>query len=287
MLVEGDMIYEDASLGPARLPIGEVNQVLTVVSGKPTWAAATGGSGTQGATGTQGPSGGVQGAQGTQGAVGTGGTQGATGTGTQGTTGNQGATGTGTQGITGAGTQGVTGTQGVQGPTGGVQGTQGSTGVGTQGGTGGTGTQGATGTQGTTGTGSQGTTGTQGASGGGTTVGSMVTHGCCGTGTNTGWNNYTLEAALYGELVINPCNSWKIRIASVGGTGIHIQSAALIQTARHSLVAQATTPITFNGGSLPYGTAYTGHSTTNPFYLDSDTISAAIDQAHDWYFMIY
>src|ERR1019366_6231879 len=179
MLAEGDMIYEDASLGPARLPIGEVNQVLTVVSGKPTSAAATGGSGTQGATGTQGPSGGVQGAQGTQGAVGTGGTQGATGTGTQGTTGNQGATGTGTQGITGAGTQGVTGTQGVQGPTGGVQGTQGSTGVGTQGGTG---------AQGTTGTGTQGTVGSQGASGGGTTVGSMVTHGCCGTGTNTGWN---------------------------------------------------------------------------------------------------
>src|ERR1019366_7378797 len=113
MLVEGDMIYEDASLGPARLPIGQVNQVLTVVSGKPTWTAATGGSGTQGGTGT------------------------------------------GTRGGTGAGTQGVTGTQGVQGPTGGVQGTQG-------------------------------TTGTQGASGGSTTVGSMVTHGCCGIGTNTG-----------------------------------------------------------------------------------------------------
>jgi hypothetical protein len=44
MTAEGDMIYEDASLGPMRLPIGTSGQVLTVVSGLPAWAAAGGGS---------------------------------------------------------------------------------------------------------------------------------------------------------------------------------------------------------------------------------------------------
>src|SRR5208337_772389 len=39
MLAEGDMIYEDPSLGPARLPIGTSGEVLTVVNGIPSWAA--------------------------------------------------------------------------------------------------------------------------------------------------------------------------------------------------------------------------------------------------------
>jgi hypothetical protein len=39
MDASGDMIYEDPSLGPARLPIGTSGEVLTVVNGIPTWAA--------------------------------------------------------------------------------------------------------------------------------------------------------------------------------------------------------------------------------------------------------
>jgi hypothetical protein len=39
MLASGDMIYEDPSLGAARLPIGTSGEVLTVVDGIPTWAA--------------------------------------------------------------------------------------------------------------------------------------------------------------------------------------------------------------------------------------------------------
>ena len=200
MTAHGDIIYEDASLGPINLPIGVSGYVLTVVAGQPSWAASSSAS--------------------------------------------------------------LAGDSDVQlsSPANGDVLTYVT---------------------------ADGKWENKPATGGGIVAGTMVTHGCCGTGTNTGWANFTLEAALYGELVINPCASWKIRIAAPGGTGIHIQSAALIKTARHSLVALATTPITFNGGSLPYGVAFSGSSTTNPFYLDSDTISAAIDQAHDWYFMIY
>ena len=39
MLDAGDLIYEDSSLGPARLPIGTSGEVLTVVGGLPVWAA--------------------------------------------------------------------------------------------------------------------------------------------------------------------------------------------------------------------------------------------------------
>jgi hypothetical protein len=39
----GDILYEETGGVGARLPIGSANQVLTVVSGKPAWAAAAGG----------------------------------------------------------------------------------------------------------------------------------------------------------------------------------------------------------------------------------------------------
>jgi len=41
MLDAGDLIYEDSSLGPARLPIGTSGEVLTVVGGLPVWAAGS------------------------------------------------------------------------------------------------------------------------------------------------------------------------------------------------------------------------------------------------------
>src|ERR1019366_280778 len=43
MSVHGDLIYEDASLGPARLGIGSSGQVLTVSGGQPAWENASGG----------------------------------------------------------------------------------------------------------------------------------------------------------------------------------------------------------------------------------------------------
>jgi hypothetical protein len=45
MTTQGDIIYEDASLGPAALPIGTPGQVLTVVGSQPAWAAGGGGGG--------------------------------------------------------------------------------------------------------------------------------------------------------------------------------------------------------------------------------------------------
>ena len=44
MTASGDMVYEDSSLGPTRLPIGTTGQVLTVVAGLPAWAASGGSS---------------------------------------------------------------------------------------------------------------------------------------------------------------------------------------------------------------------------------------------------
>ena len=43
MTASGDMIYEDPSLGPMRLPIGAEGYVMTVVSGLPAWTAGGGG----------------------------------------------------------------------------------------------------------------------------------------------------------------------------------------------------------------------------------------------------
>ena len=43
LTTEGDLLYEDATPANARLPIGSNGQVLTVVSGLPAWAAASGG----------------------------------------------------------------------------------------------------------------------------------------------------------------------------------------------------------------------------------------------------
>src|SRR5208337_2361187 len=43
MSANGDMIYENASLGAARIPIGTTGQVLTVVAGEPAWATASSG----------------------------------------------------------------------------------------------------------------------------------------------------------------------------------------------------------------------------------------------------
>ncbi len=40
LTTEGDMLYENASLGKMRLPIGATGQVLTVASGLPSWANA-------------------------------------------------------------------------------------------------------------------------------------------------------------------------------------------------------------------------------------------------------
>lgn len=45
MTTEGDMIYENATPAPARLPAGTNGYVLTMVAGVPAWAAASGGGG--------------------------------------------------------------------------------------------------------------------------------------------------------------------------------------------------------------------------------------------------
>jgi hypothetical protein len=42
MTTTGDMIYENSTPGPARLPIGSTGQVLTVVSGLPAWSGVVG-----------------------------------------------------------------------------------------------------------------------------------------------------------------------------------------------------------------------------------------------------
>ena len=40
LTTEGDMLYENASLGKMRLPIGKTNQILSITGGLPAWAYA-------------------------------------------------------------------------------------------------------------------------------------------------------------------------------------------------------------------------------------------------------
>lgn len=130
---------------------------------------------------------------------------------------------------------------------------------------------------------------TPGGGGGGGSLkpGTLVTPGTRGTGTNPNWANWTIEACIFAELVVNPTDSWKIRISAIGGTGISLHQTALIKTARGSLVAAEVIPITWNGGGASYAVAFSGVSASNPFYLDSDVMSQQLNDLFDWYFCIY
>ena len=90
-----------------------------------------------------------------------------------------------------------------------------------------------------------------------------------------------------GGNVLFPTTSFQIRLAAIGGTGISINNAVLVSCYPGTTTVLTSTNITFNGGSLPYAVAFSGASDTNPFYLTSDVIAAAIDQEHDWYFYVY
>ena len=117
--------------------------------------------------------------------------------------------------------------------------------------------------------------------------GTPVTLGCRGYGTDANWANYTLTTSIAAEMVLNPVSNFTIRISAIGGTGISIHNCVVARTARGSKTVLDLTSITFNGGSLPYATAFSGISATNPFYLESDLVSLVIDDLHDYYFFIY
>ena len=130
-----------------------------------------------------------------------------------------------------------------------------------------------------------------GGGGGGIPAGTPLTIGVRGTGSNPGWSNYTFWTGIFGEFVLQPsATKFKIRLSAIGGTGISIASAYLVATARGGstvLASPAPLQITFNSGSAAYATPFSGASATNPFYLDSDAMTASIDCEHDWYIYIY
>lgn len=126
--------------------------------------------------------------------------------------------------------------------------------------------------------------------GGSVPAGSLLTTGIRGSSSNSGWSSYSMWCGIYGESILVPATKFKIRISAIGGTGISLNAAALVATDRGSttvLASPAPVPITWNGGSASYATAFSGASATNPFYLDSDAITATIDTEHDWYVYIY
>jgi len=96
-----------------------------------------------------------------------------------------------------------------------------------------------------------------------------------------------MTTSIAAEMVLNPVSQCTVKISAIGGTGISIKNAVALVTARGGKTVLSSTNITFNGGSLPYAVAFSGISATNPFYLQSDTVSLAIGTSHDYYFSIY
>jgi hypothetical protein len=123
---------------------------------------------------------------------------------------------------------------------------------------------------------------------GGLPAGTQMTFGIPGgTAPDTAWGNYTLWSVMPGGNCIFPSSSFQIRLTLCGGTGIHIENAVLVSTHPGQTTVLTSTPITFGGGQMPYGVAFSGAGVTNPYFLTSDVITAPIDQFHDWYFYVY
>ncbi len=117
--------------------------------------------------------------------------------------------------------------------------------------------------------------------------GTAVLPGVRGTGTDNNWAGYTMATALFSELIINPVSKFTVTFSSIGGTGVSIANCVFLKTSRSNSTVLSSTPITFNGGHLPYAVAYSGFSATNPYYLVSDVVNVAIDNQHDYYIYMY
>ena len=103
---------------------------------------------------------------------------------------------------------------------------------------------------------------------------------------SSGWSNYTAWCKL-GHFMLAPNSSWKFRLAFTGGTGVHIASSYVITCAKNTLVPTASTTVLFSGsGSLNQSFGGTA-STSNPFYLDCDTIALSLSNDNDYYISVY
>jgi hypothetical protein len=130
---------------------------------------------------------------------------------------------------------------------------------------------------------------TAGGGGGAPAGGAIITGMPLGMFTNnSSWSNYTIYSFMAGCDLLNiPANTWKVVLLFTGGTGAHIAKFNIVRTARYSLVVVDRTQVKF-GGNMPATITWGGSPTAAaPQIQESDAISLALDQNHDYYIEIY
>jgi len=105
---------------------------------------------------------------------------------------------------------------------------------------------------------------------------------------NAGWNNYYVLVMMPAAWILNiPANTWKIVLLFTAGTGCHIDKCNIVRTARFSSTVVDRTVVKF-GGNMPATVTYGGPPTAAaPAVQESDAISLALDQNHDYYIEFY
>ena len=128
-----------------------------------------------------------------------------------------------------------------------------------------------------------------GGGGGGTypVVGTPIIPGNCTYSITGGFNNYTIWGQLCGnKLSILPA-TWKVVIAAMAGTGIHIAAAAVLKMAAGSLIPLSSTTILYGGSATLTQAFGTTPTTTAPAFITSDAIALQLDNSHDYWVGIY
>jgi hypothetical protein len=121
--------------------------------------------------------------------------------------------------------------------------------------------------------------------GGGTypRVGTPIISGPRCSGSTSGFNGYTIWAQLCGNrLRILPA-AWKIVLAAVSGTGIHIAAASVLKTLPMSFSVISNTPVLFGGQTSIAAIFGTTPTATSPAFVTSDTVSLQLDSDHDYW----
>jgi uncharacterized protein (DUF2345 family) len=119
--------------------------------------------------------------------------------------------------------------------------------------------------------------------GSGSAVGTNVWDNRYPPNTNTpAFKNFSLAWLLPASFLKNACNSWRFGFSFCDGTAsVSIGQMQVVQCTAGTTSVISTTAVTIGGSSTP---TLTG---TNSFQQFTDTISLAVSNAYDYYFMLY
>lgn len=98
------------------------------------------------------------------------------------------------------------------------------------------------------------------------------------TGSNAGWQNYTIMAKIAGAALWGSPSQWYVRMSFTAGAAV-IGGMAVLRTAAGSSTIIDSTAVTIGGNAAP--------TLSGPGTVTTDTISLALDTAHDYYFAIF